>query len=305
MTAWDEGNGNLAALLANANVGMATVGLDGRVQRVSDSFCRILGRTDEELVGHLLVDVTDLGDHEGGLDDLRRLVAGEIEIVQREKRYQSPAGVQAWVRRSVAAVKDASGDVSHLLIQVEDLTEQRRVEDRLEAKRILPRTRLRPVPGLRHLPAHPPERNRELRHDHERRSARCESGHRLERLSQADVRPRRGPGSSNAACAAHQTPGPRSRSPRGTQRHFRPRLLKRLNPDVIVLDHVLAGMSGVETVPLLRRAGHLGPILLFSQFLPDLPKTLTVPLDVWPISKTDHETLLEIIDAYATQPPVG
>jgi hypothetical protein len=64
-------------------------------------------------------------------------------------------------------------------------------------------------------------------------------------------------------------------------------------------------MSAVETVPLLRRAGHLGPIFLFSHLLPDLPKTLTVPLDVWPISKADHETLFEIIDAYAIQPPVA
>ena len=81
------------------------------------------------------------------------------------------------------------------------------------------------------------------------------------------------------------------------------RLLKRLSPDVIVLDHILPGLSGVETVPLLRKAGHLGPIFLFSQLLADLPKTVTLPLDVWPISKSDQETLLEIIDVYATQPP--
>jgi diguanylate cyclase (GGDEF)-like protein/PAS domain S-box-containing protein len=81
------------------------------------------------------------------------------------------------------------------------------------------------------------------------------------------------------------------------------RLLKHLSPDVIVLDHILPGLSGVETVPLLRRAGHLGPIFLFSQLLPDLPKTVTLPLDVWHISKSDKQTLLEIIDAYATQPP--
>jgi hypothetical protein len=62
-------------------------------------------------------------------------------------------------------------------------------------------------------------------------------------------------------------------------------------------------VSGVETVPLLRRAGHLGPIFLFSQLLCDLSKTVTLPLDVWPISKLDQATLLETVDAYATQPP--
>jgi len=68
------------------------------------------------------------------------------------------------------------------------------------------------------------------------------------------------------------------------------RLLKHLHPDVIVLDHILPGLSGVETVPLLRRAGHLGPIFLFSQLLCDLSKTVTLPLDVWPISKLDQAT---------------
>jgi EAL domain-containing protein (putative c-di-GMP-specific phosphodiesterase class I)/CheY-like chemotaxis protein len=79
------------------------------------------------------------------------------------------------------------------------------------------------------------------------------------------------------------------------------KLLSRLKPDVIVLDHLLPGLSGVETVPLLRRAGHRGPIFMFSQVLPDLPRTVTLPLDVWSISKSDHDIFLEIIDAYATQ----
>lgn len=58
---------------------------------------------------------------------------------------------------------------------------------------------------------------------------------------------------------------------------FALRLLRRLNPDIIVLDHILPGLSGVETVPLLRRAGHLRPIFLFFQLLPDWPKTVTLP----------------------------
>jgi diguanylate cyclase (GGDEF)-like protein/PAS domain S-box-containing protein len=128
----NEGKGDFAAVFTNATVGMAIVGLDGRFQRVSNSFCRILGRTEEELAGHSFLDVTDPGDHDVGVDDLRRLVTGEIEMVQREKHYRSRTGEQAWVRMSAAAVTDASGVVRHLAMQIEDLTEQRRAEGRLE-----------------------------------------------------------------------------------------------------------------------------------------------------------------------------
>jgi Amt family ammonium transporter len=131
MTEGDEGKGDFAAVFTNAAVGMAIVGLDGRFQRVSSSLCRILERTVEELVGRSFLDVTDPGDHDVGVDDLRRLVAGEIEVAQRKKRYRLPTGAQVWVRMSAAAVKDASGAVVHLATQIEDLTEQRGVERRL------------------------------------------------------------------------------------------------------------------------------------------------------------------------------
>jgi PAS domain S-box-containing protein len=69
MTEGGEGKG-VAALFINAAVGTAIIGFDGRLQRVSNSFCRILDRTEEELVGRSFLEVTDPGDREVGVDDL-------------------------------------------------------------------------------------------------------------------------------------------------------------------------------------------------------------------------------------------
>jgi diguanylate cyclase (GGDEF)-like protein/PAS domain S-box-containing protein len=68
-------------------------------------------------------------------------------------------------------------------------------------------------------------------------------------------------------------------------------------PDVVVLDHHLPGMSGVQAIPRLRAAVH-GPILLFTRFLSEAMPELRVPLDVWPVSKADPDAVLELLAAY-------
>jgi PAS domain S-box-containing protein len=133
MTVGQEGKGDLAAIFSSTRFGMAIVGLDGRFQQVSRSFCRLLGRTDEELVGRSFLEVTDPGDFDAGVDDLRRLVTAETEVARRDKRYRLPNGTSVWVRMSAVAVKDACGEVAHFATQIEDLTELRGVERRLEA----------------------------------------------------------------------------------------------------------------------------------------------------------------------------
>jgi CheY-like chemotaxis protein len=67
---------------------------------------------------------------------------------------------------------------------------------------------------------------------------------------------------------------------------------------VVVLDHHLPGMSGVQAVPSLRSAGIEGPILLFTRFLTEAMPEIRVPLDVWPVSKANPDGVLELLGAY-------
>jgi diguanylate cyclase (GGDEF)-like protein/PAS domain S-box-containing protein len=69
-------------------------------------------------------------------------------------------------------------------------------------------------------------------------------------------------------------------------------------PDVVILDHYMSGMSGMQAVPALRVRGLDGPILLFTQFLSDAIPSLRVPLDVWPVSKKNPEAVLELLSGY-------
>jgi diguanylate cyclase (GGDEF)-like protein/PAS domain S-box-containing protein len=79
------------------------------------------------------------------------------------------------------------------------------------------------------------------------------------------------------------------------------KLAKRL-PDVIILDHLMPGLTGVETAPRLREAGYAGPILLFSDTPLEQLAAIRFPMDVWPVSTTDEATVLRLIDGYAATP---
>jgi diguanylate cyclase (GGDEF)-like protein/PAS domain S-box-containing protein len=78
--------------------------------------------------------------------------------------------------------------------------------------------------------------------------------------------------------------------------------LKAHMPDVVILDHQLPGMTGVEAVPQLRAAGYAGPIVLYSASRRAELASIRLPLDVWPVSKADDSTLLALIDGYAARP---
>ncbi|HEX2784164.1 MAG TPA: EAL domain-containing protein [Ilumatobacteraceae bacterium] len=78
--------------------------------------------------------------------------------------------------------------------------------------------------------------------------------------------------------------------------------LKKKMPDVVILDHLMPGINGVETAPQLRAAGYAGPILLLSGSAPDNTQAARYPLDVWPVSHSDEALLVRLIDGYAFSP---
>jgi diguanylate cyclase (GGDEF)-like protein len=75
--------------------------------------------------------------------------------------------------------------------------------------------------------------------------------------------------------------------------------VKRRMPDVVILDHLMPGTTGVETAPRLREAGYAGPILLFSGSAPNNTVAARFPMDVWPVSADDDALLVGLIDGYA------
>jgi CheY-like chemotaxis protein len=68
-------------------------------------------------------------------------------------------------------------------------------------------------------------------------------------------------------------------------------------PDVIVLDQMMPGLTGIDTARRLRGDGFDKPIVLFSAYVgPDL-QTAVRELDLKPVSKVDTQAVIRIVDA--------
>jgi CheY-like chemotaxis protein len=73
-------------------------------------------------------------------------------------------------------------------------------------------------------------------------------------------------------------------------------------PDVIVLDQMMPGLTGIETARQLRKDGFDKPIVLFSAYEgPDL-QTAVRELDLKPVSKVDTEAVIRIVESLGDAP---
>jgi len=78
-------------------------------------------------------DITHPDDLGADLDQLRRLLAGEIETYSMEKRYFRKDGSVVWINLTVSLVRGASGEPAYLIAVIEDVSRRRRAEGALRA----------------------------------------------------------------------------------------------------------------------------------------------------------------------------
>ncbi len=114
----------------HAPIGMALVGLDGRLAKVNGAFCDIIGYPPKEARALDFQAITHPDDLEADLAFLQRLLAGEIRRYQMEKRYIRKDGEVISARLSVSLARGEDGEPKHLIGQIEDLSEARAIENR-------------------------------------------------------------------------------------------------------------------------------------------------------------------------------
>ncbi|KQV62635.1 MULTISPECIES: PAS domain S-box protein [unclassified Caulobacter] len=114
----------------HAPIGMALVDLDGRLVKLNDNFCQIVGYPPDEARALDFQSITHPDDLQADLEFLRQLLAGEIPRYQMEKRYIRKDGVVIWVRLSVSLVRGADGAARHFIAQIQDQTARRAIENR-------------------------------------------------------------------------------------------------------------------------------------------------------------------------------
>jgi PAS domain S-box-containing protein len=105
--------------------------LEGRWLKVPPTLCKLLGYTEEELLGRRFHEFTHPDDAEADWNQCSRLIRGEIKSFDLEKRYRRKDGSIVWVDLNVSVVLDASGAPVHFRTYIQDITERKQREQAL------------------------------------------------------------------------------------------------------------------------------------------------------------------------------
>jgi diguanylate cyclase len=115
----------------SAPIGICLVAPDGRLLRVNDALCSLLGRSSQELLSLDFQRITHPDDLATDLGLLRDTISGAIDGFDIEKRYLRPDGSVIDARLSVSLVRDPWGRPDHFISQIVDLTASRKASTEL------------------------------------------------------------------------------------------------------------------------------------------------------------------------------
>ena len=131
--AWREGDFPLA--LDAMKVGVAIIGLDGKLIQANRALCKITGRTEAELAETDLLTMTHPDDQPLDVELGTRAWLGEVDTYTAEKRLVRPDSSVVWVWQEVTFARDETGQLVHLIGQVIDISDRKHVERELARSR--------------------------------------------------------------------------------------------------------------------------------------------------------------------------
>jgi PAS domain S-box-containing protein len=110
-------------------IGMTITSIEGKWLKVNKKLSELFGYTMDELITKSFQELTYPDDLQANLELFNKLIAGDIETYQMEKRFIHKTGRLIWALISVSLVKTIAGTPLHLVTQYEDITERKRATD--------------------------------------------------------------------------------------------------------------------------------------------------------------------------------
>ena len=119
------------AIFNLAAVGMAQVSLEGSWQRINQKLCDILGYSNAEMLQRSLLEISHPEDVASYLEQIHRLLAGEIGTYAIEMRFIRKKGSIVWVNLTVSLVRDPDGGPKYFIAIVEEIEKRKQAEEQL------------------------------------------------------------------------------------------------------------------------------------------------------------------------------
>ncbi len=117
---------------AAAAHGMAVVSPSGQIEAANQALCKFLGRNDLDTATFGFEELLHKDDRGQFLNGMRQLLSGEVPMLQQEIRYTTPSGTVMHGATSIALVKNEKGETEQLIVQINDTSEKKQVNERLQ-----------------------------------------------------------------------------------------------------------------------------------------------------------------------------
>ena len=125
-----ESEAHLQSLFEQSAGGICETDLEGRIVRVNDRYCQIVGRSRTELLDTTMQAFTHPDDVTANLA-LFRQAGASGEPFEIEKRYVRPDGSVVWVSNTVNRIQAAPGSDATMLAICIDISKRKRAEEAL------------------------------------------------------------------------------------------------------------------------------------------------------------------------------
>jgi diguanylate cyclase (GGDEF)-like protein/PAS domain S-box-containing protein len=114
-----------------APIGMSLVSPEGRFLKVNRALCAVVGHSEAELLTRGFPEITHPEDVEASLQNVQRLLAGEVDSFQMEKRYVHAGAHIVHASLSVSLVRYPEGQPQYLVAQIQDITARKEADKHL------------------------------------------------------------------------------------------------------------------------------------------------------------------------------
>ena len=114
-----------------AAIGMALVVPNGEWLMVNKALCDLIGYSEEELLKLTFQKITHPDDLNEDLQYVEKMLSGDLETYQMEKRYLHKKGSIIHVLLSVSLVKDEAASPLFFISQIQNITDRKLLEEEL------------------------------------------------------------------------------------------------------------------------------------------------------------------------------
>ncbi len=119
----------------HAPIGMALIRPPSTCLQANHAFCDLVGYAPEELAGCDLLTITHPADRHVHRELAERLMNGQAQDGQMEKRYLHKNGPAIWCQVHVSNVHDEQGRPVQTIAQIQDITQRKRAEQEMRRAR--------------------------------------------------------------------------------------------------------------------------------------------------------------------------